>query len=153
MILPQLEEERGAWERWYLVLRAHLTAYRRPTAAWSRAAAAAASSSTNAPGESTALAASGGEADSSEEEKAAAAAAVAAAVGRVQGRGGGSRSNSRNSAAGGDVGGKFGGGVDAAFLRSRGEEEEAEERVRGLQEVVMKRAGLGGEFDMSKVQQ
>lgn len=32
-----------------------------------------------------------------------------------------------------------------------GEEEEEEERVRELQAVVMKRAGLEGEFDMNKV--
>lgn len=157
---PQLEEERDAWERWYLVLRAHLTAYRRPTATWSpaaataaAAAAAAVASSANASDESPALAASGGEPDSSEEENAAAAAMVAATVGRGQGRGrgGSSGNNSRSNAGGGDGRGKRDGGIDAALLRAGGEEEEEEERVRSLQEVVMKRAGLEGEFDMKKV--
>lgn len=159
-VLPQLQEERDAWERWYLVLRAHLTAYRRPTATWSPAAAAAAAAaacSANASSESPASAASGGEPESSEEENAAAAATVAAAVGRGQGRGGrGGGSSNRSSAGGGssssgDVDGVFDGGIDGALLTAKGEEEEEEERVKGLQEVVMKRAGLEGEFDMNKV--
>ncbi|CAM9335501.1 unnamed protein product, partial [Scytosiphon promiscuus] len=53
---------------------------------------------------------------------------------------------------GGDAdGGVDGGKIGGAVLRAGGEEEEEEEKVRGLQAIVMKRAGLEGEFDMKKV--
>ncbi|CAM9794372.1 unnamed protein product, partial [Ectocarpus sp. 13 AM-2016] len=143
----QLEAERDAWERWYLVLRAHLTAGRRPTATWSPAAAAAAAaaaapaaaaaSSTTTSNESHV---SGGDSDSSGDENVAAAG----------GAGGGGGGSSNSSTAGGGSGDGTGKAVDDGRYRRGGEEEEEEERVRGLEAEVMKRAGLEGKFDMTK---
>ena len=71
----------------------------------------------------------------------------------------GSSTSSSSGVVGGGVGGDgVGGGgggkadaVDRRVWRGGGEEEEEEERVRVLQALVMKRAGLEGEFDMDKV--